>query len=80
MESIDQLKGDIITYYLSDTSEITNLKYSYTFWENVDENQMVDAYNLAAVTVVSSIEDNLPNVMLESLSCGTPVVGFEVGG
>ena len=41
---------------------------------------MVDAYNLAAVTVVSSIEDNLPNVMLESLSCGTPVVGFKVGG
>jgi len=81
MESIDQLKGDDYhILFVGYPQEIKNLKYSYTFWENVDENQMVDAYNLAAVTVVSSIEDNLPNVMLESLSCGTPVVGFKVGG
>ena len=81
MESLDQLKGDNYhILFVGYPQEITNLKYSYTFWENVDENQMVDAYNLAAVTVVSSIEDNLPNVMLESLSCGTPVVGFKVGG
>jgi len=81
MESIDQLKADNYhILFVGYPQEISNLKYSYTFWENVDENQMVDAYNLAAVTVVSSIEDNLPNVMLESLSCGTPVVGFKVGG
>lgn len=24
--------------------------------------------------------DNLPNTVLESIMCGTPVVGFEVGG
>jgi glycosyltransferase involved in cell wall biosynthesis len=81
IKSVGELKGD--NYHIlivGSPQEITNLKYSYTFWENVDENQMVDAYNLANVTVVSSIEDNLPNVMLESLSCGTPVVGFKVGG
>lgn len=81
IESIEQLKGsDYHILFVGYPQEITNLKYSYTFWENADENQMVDAYNLANVTVVSSIEDNLPNVMLESLSCGTPVVGFKVGG
>ena len=42
--------------------------------------EMVDAYNIADVTVVSSIEDNLPNILLESLSCGTPVVGFKIAG
>ena len=80
-KSLEKLEGD--NYHVlivGSPQKITNLKYSYTFWENVDENQMVDAYNLADVTVVSSIEDNLPNVMLESLSCGTPVVGFKVGG
>ena len=48
--------------------------------ENANEKEMVDAYNIADVTVVSSIEDNLPNILLESLSCGTPVVGFKIAG
>ena len=27
-----------------------------------------------------SLEDNLPNVVIESLACGTPVAAFAVGG
>lgn len=30
--------------------------------------------------LTTSIEDNLPNTVLESLSCGTPVVAFKTGG
>ncbi len=30
--------------------------------------------------VLPSLEDNLPNGILEALSCGTPCVGFDVGG
>ena len=37
-------------------------------------------YSAADVYVIPSIQDNFPNTVLESLSCGTPVVGFEVGG
>lgn len=37
-------------------------------------------YSAANLFVIPSIEDNLPNTMLESLACGTPVVGFKVGG
>jgi Glycosyl transferases group 1 len=30
--------------------------------------------------VLPSLEDNLPNTMLEAMSCGTPVAGFDSGG
>jgi glycosyltransferase involved in cell wall biosynthesis len=45
-----------------------------------DTRLIAGAYAAADVTVIPSVEDNLPNIMLESLSCGTPVVGFAVGG
>jgi len=45
-----------------------------------DPEAMVYAYNAADVIVVPSLEDNLPNTIMEALSCGTPVVGFKTGG
>src|SRR5207253_2404550 len=37
-------------------------------------------YSAADMVVVPSLEDNLPNVGLEALSSGTPVIGFDIGG
>lgn len=37
-------------------------------------------YNSADVFVAPSREDNLPNTIVEALSCGIPCVGFEIGG
>ena len=45
-----------------------------------DDTAMAHLYAAADLTVIPSLQDNLPNTMLESLSCGTPVVGFDVGG
>ncbi len=41
---------------------------------------MAAAYSAADAVVIPSREDNLPNIMLESLMCGTPVIAFPVGG
>jgi len=41
---------------------------------------VVAAYNAADALVVPSLEDNLPNTVLESLACGTPVIAFATGG
>lgn len=37
-------------------------------------------YSAADLLILSSREDNLPNVMLEAMSCATPVISFTIGG
>ena len=41
---------------------------------------MAKLYSAADITVLPYVEDNLPNVCLESIACGTPVVAFDIGG
>ena len=45
-----------------------------------DDEKLACAYSAADVFVITSLQDNLPNTVMESMSCGTPVVGFYVGG
>ena len=45
-----------------------------------DERQIVNVYRAADVFVTPSLEDNLPNTIMESMACGVPCVGFRVGG
>ena len=45
-----------------------------------NEKQLAVIYSLADVFVIPSLQDNLPNVVVEAMSCGLPVVGFNVGG
>jgi glycosyltransferase involved in cell wall biosynthesis len=45
-----------------------------------DQKLLAILYSAADALILPSREDNLPNVMLESLACGTPVIGFPIGG
>jgi glycosyltransferase involved in cell wall biosynthesis len=44
------------------------------------DQELIDLYSQANVTVVPSREDNMPIAAMESQSCGTPVVAFKIGG
>lgn len=41
---------------------------------------LVKLYNAADMFILPSLQDNLPNTVVESQCCGTPVVGFGIGG
>ena len=45
-----------------------------------NEKKIVDIYNAVDVFVTPSLEENLPNTIMEALACGLPCVGFNVGG
>ena len=45
-----------------------------------DPHKLAEFYSMADVYVLPAIEDNLPNTVLEALACGTPIVGFDIGG
>jgi glycosyltransferase involved in cell wall biosynthesis len=52
----------------------------YSLGSIADENLLALAYSAADVFVIPSLEDNLPNTVVEAMACGIPVVGFNVGG
>jgi glycosyltransferase involved in cell wall biosynthesis len=45
-----------------------------------DERTKMMAYNAANLSIHPAPVDNLPNTVMEALACGTPVVGFRIGG
>jgi glycosyltransferase involved in cell wall biosynthesis len=55
------------------------LKLNYVGFIKSEE-AAATVYNAASVFVIPSLEDNLPNTILEALACGTPSVGFAIGG
>lgn len=41
---------------------------------------LAEFYNAADVFVTPSLQENLPNTIMESLACGVPCAGFDIGG
>jgi glycosyltransferase involved in cell wall biosynthesis len=42
--------------------------------------KLAELYQISDAVISPSIEDNLPNIMLESWACGIPFIGFPIGG
>jgi len=57
-------------------SEIRHLHIDHT--ANVQD--LYKYYSISDLTILPSREDNLPNVLIESLANGTPLLSFQVGG
>ena len=56
-----------------------SFKVNYT-GQLYDRISLMTLYSAVDVMVVPSLQENLSNAIMESMSCGTPVVGFDIGG
>ncbi len=45
-----------------------------------DDISLVTLYSAVDIMIVPSLQENLSNAIMESLSCSTPVVAFNIGG
>ena len=52
--------------------------YTVNYLSN--EEEIASLYNAVDLFVTPSLQDNLPNTIVEAMACGTPCVGFDVGG
>ncbi|MDR0962237.1 MAG: glycosyltransferase family 4 protein [Mediterranea sp.] len=46
----------------------------------IEERRLAEVYNAADIFVLPSLEDNLPNTIMEAMACGVPCVSFHTGG
>ena len=81
LQKIEKTELELVIYGCSEPkqSQEFGLKTHY-LGTLIDDVSLVTLYNAVDVMVVPSLQENLSNVIMESLSCATPVVGFEIGG
>jgi glycosyltransferase involved in cell wall biosynthesis len=56
------------------------LRASVRFEGNLCQSELADRYNAADLMLLTSNSEGVPNVLLESMSCGVPFVSTDVGG
>ena len=84
IEALDKINTENVEFVVFGSSEPENppalpckVYYLGQFHEDIT---LVLLYSTCDVIVVPSKRENLSNVIMESLSCGTPVVCFDIGG
>lgn len=82
LNSINDSNIECVVFGNSDDTSIhldSPIKINYVGRLN-DDLSLVMLYNACDLFVTPSIADNYPNVILESMACGLPCVGFNIGG
>lgn len=72
---------ELVVFGNTGNMPLESLPYPCTSLGYVSDPEKVRAMYRAADTYVTpSLEENLPNTIMEAMACGTPCVGFEIGG
>jgi len=72
---------ELVVFGMDKPTVDQGFQYKVHYMGNIDEDDiLIKLYQSADVCLVPSLQENLSNVIMESLACGTPVVGFKIGG
>ena len=72
---------ELIIFGNKENAEMPQFPFKTTFLGTISNDEhLAKCYSAADVFITASLEDNLPNTVMESLSCATPVVAFTTGG
>jgi len=90
LESLELLKGrlgvkanqvELVVFGNRDDKNLPDFPFKTTFLGKINnDDQLALCYAAADAFLIPSLEDNLPYTVMESLSCGTPVIAFTTGG
>jgi len=81
LESLELKDVELVIFGASKPKSPVITNFKQHFVGNVhDDITLALLYSASDVAVVPSLQENLSNVIMESLACGTPVVGFDIGG
>ncbi len=69
-----------IVFYGSDKQDFNIKEYPYRHIGFINQNQLLKYYQACDIYAISSLEDNLPNTVMEAIACGLPVLAFNTGG
>jgi len=80
----DEERNAVVIFVIGNNSEedesSSKLKFRKKFVNFISDTRLLSlAYQAADLFISSSVEDLGPLMVVEALSCGTPVVGFEMG-
>jgi glycosyltransferase involved in cell wall biosynthesis len=72
---------EILVFGKANNEILNSIPFKCNYFGNLkSEEEVIACYNSADIFIAPSLQDNLPNTVLESLSCGTPVISFNIGG
>ncbi|WP_462266672.1 glycosyltransferase [Mucilaginibacter sp.] len=74
-------EAELVIFGNRDTENMPEFPFKTHFLGVINSDEkLAQCYNAADAFLIPSLEDNLPYTVMESLSCGTPVVAFTTGG
>jgi glycosyltransferase involved in cell wall biosynthesis len=90
LESLELLKErlgvnaqqiELVVFGNRNAKDVPDFSFKTSFLGTInDDARLALCYAAADAFLIPSLEDNLPYTVMESLSCGTPVVAFTTGG